>query len=270
MGSEPGSLAEAADELYGTDPASFVSRRTELVKQARAGGDKALAAQIAALRRPTVAAWYLNLLARAGTPELDSLLELGATMREAQSRFDMTAVTSLAAERQKRETAVLRRLDVLLAGQGISPSAAAQAEVARTLTAVVADAAAAEAVRSGCLARSLEYAGFGDVDLSGALGAELEALVDQRAAGRGAPTRTPPPVSRPEKETRDAAGDAARERRRAEARDRYERAVEERRDAEREVAEIALAHAAAQERLRTSELAESEARSALEAAEADH
>jgi hypothetical protein len=72
------SLSAAADELYGADPAGFVARRTELVKQARTAGDKALAGQIAALRRPTVAAWYMNLLARAGSTELDELIDLGA------------------------------------------------------------------------------------------------------------------------------------------------------------------------------------------------
>ena len=34
-----GSLSDAADELYGADPAGFVARRTELVKEARAAKD---------------------------------------------------------------------------------------------------------------------------------------------------------------------------------------------------------------------------------------
>ena len=278
------SLSDAADELYSTDPATFVERRTELVKQARTSGDKALAKQIEALRRPTVSAWYLNLLARSGTSELDDLLDLGARMRDAQSRFDMATVTSLAPERQKRETAVLRRLDLLLAPQGITPSAAVWSEVGRTLTAVVADASAADAVRSGCLARGLGYAGFGEVDLSGALGAELEALVDRRAADRAGAGEADATEAAPEAKTTVAAtsgsdaeslagedgADLARQKLLEDARARYAQAVEERRDAEREVAELGVAYAAAQERLRSAELAEAAAESALEAAGEDH
>jgi hypothetical protein len=183
------SLSDAADELYGSDPVGFVTRRVELATQARAAGDKLLATQIGALRRPTVAAWYVNLLARSGSSELDDLIRLGATMRQAQAELDMGAVASLAPTRRQLETTVVRRLDMLLATRGITASPAAWAEVGHTLTAVAADASAAAAVRSGCLTRSLVHAGFGEVDLSDAVGAELEAWVDRRAADRVKPGR---------------------------------------------------------------------------------
>lgn len=181
-----GSLSDVADELYGADPVGFVARRTELVKAARTAKDRDLATQIGALRRPTVAAWYVNLLARSSSTELDALLELGARMRAAQAELDMATVASLLPERRDRERAALKRLEQVLDSQGVTPSPAALAEVGGTLTAAVADPAAAAAVRSGCLARSLVYAGFGEVDLSDAVGAELEAWVDRRAAERGA------------------------------------------------------------------------------------
>ena len=263
------SLSAVADELYGSDPATFVARRTELAKQARTAGDKPLAAQIGALRRPTVAAWYLNLLARSGSAELDELVDLGATMRQAQAELDMARVASLAPRRRELEHAVLRRLDMVLATQGITPSPAAWTEVGHTLTAVAADASAAAAVRSGCLARSLVYAGFGEVDLSDAVGAELEAWVDRRAAERveaetHSPTVEPepaieePPAVRTKPEPRS---DAAR----VHAQERLAASEDERQDAQREVHETGLAYAAAQERLRTAEVAEAAARSALAA-----
>lgn len=264
------SLSAAADELYGADPAMFVARRTDLVKQARSEGDKALASQIGALRRPTVAAWYLNLLARSGADELDALIDLGATMREAQAALDMARVTSLAPKGRELETAVLRRLDMLLAAEGITASPAAWAEVGHTLTAVAADAAAAAAVRSGCLARSLVYAGFGEVDLSDAVGAELEAWVDQRAADRIDVSKqpqaaVPEPVSPQASAVRPrATPTAAREI--VQAQERLSRAADERQHVQREVDEIGLAYAAAQERLGTAEAVEKEAQSALDAA----
>jgi hypothetical protein len=269
------SLSAAADELYGADPAVFVARRTELAKQARTAGDKALAGQIAALRRPTVAAWYMNLLARAGSAELDELIDLGATMRQAQGELDMARVTSLAPRRRELEHAVLRRLDMLLATQGFTASPAAWAEVGHTLTAVAADASAAAVVRSGCLARSLVYAGFGEVDLSDAVGAELEAWVDRRAADRDRGEQ-PAPASEREKAAPEAP--AARvvpeptpapkpDLELVAARQRLAEAIDEREGAQREVDEIALAYAAAQERLRTAQSAVAEARTALDARE---
>lgn len=265
------SLSAAADELYGADPAMFVARRTELVKQARAGGDKALATQIGALRRPTVAAWYMNLLARSGATELDDLIDLGATMREAQAELDMARVASLAPTRRALETTVLRRLDMLLATQGITASPAAWAEVGHTLTAVAADASAAAAVRSGCLARSLVYAGFGEVDLSDAVGAELEGWVDRRAADR-LESGTQPPTAEPESASAEApappeAPTAASDEQLLHARELLTVAADERQDAQREVDQIALALAAAQERLSTAEAAETTAQAALASAE---
>ena len=267
------SLSAAADELYGADLAGFVARRTELVKQARTAGDKALAGQIAALRRPTVAAWYMNLLARAGSTELDELIDLGATMRQAQGELDMARVTSLAPRRRELEHAVQRRLDMLLATQGITASPAAWGEVGHTLTAVAADASAAAAVRSGCLARSLVYAGFGEVDLSDAVGAELEAWVDRRAADRDE-AEQPEPAVEPETIAPEApAVRVVAEPRPAPkpdpeliaARQRLAEAADEREGAQCEVDEIGLAYAAAQERLRAAQSAVAEAQTALDA-----
>jgi hypothetical protein len=51
------------------------------------------------------------------------------------------------------------------------------------------------------------------------------------------------------------------------ARDRFDAAATQRQEAQREVDEIGLAYAAAQERLRTAESGEAEARAALQAAE---
>lgn len=271
------SLSAAADELYGADPAGFVARRTELVKQARTAGDKALAGQIAALRRPTVAAWYMNLLARAGSTELDELIDLGATMRQAQGELDMARVTSLAPRRRELEHAVQRRLDMLLATQGITASPAAWAEVGHTLTAVAADASAAAAVRSGCLARSLVYAGFGEVDLSDAVGAELEAWVDRRAADRDEGEQPEPavepetiapeaPAVRVVAEPRPAPKPAPKpDPELIAARQRLAEAADEREGAQCEVDEIGLAYAAAQERLRAAQSAVAEAQTALDA-----
>ncbi len=188
-------LEQAAEELYGIDPATFVARRTELVKQARAAKDRPLATAIGALRRPTVSAWYLNLAARAPLPELGELLQLGAEMREAQARLDMAAVAGMTGRRRELEQAVLTGLTRLLETRGVTASAASLAEVQSTLTAAVADPRAEQVVTSGCLARPLVYAGFGEVDLTGALGAELDLRTRQVAEDRAPAAAATPAAS---------------------------------------------------------------------------
>ena len=57
-------LDEIAEELYGVPPEEFVAARTAARDRARAAGDKELAAAVAALPKPTTAAWVANLLVR--------------------------------------------------------------------------------------------------------------------------------------------------------------------------------------------------------------
>ena len=69
---------EIAGELYGVDPDAFVAARTAAVAGAKAAGDKALAREVATLRKPTRSAWLLNLLTRTQPERLAVLPELGA------------------------------------------------------------------------------------------------------------------------------------------------------------------------------------------------
>ena len=56
---------------------SFTARRDALARQARADGDKDLAATVHALRRPTAAAWVVNCLARQAPDAVEALVALG-------------------------------------------------------------------------------------------------------------------------------------------------------------------------------------------------
>jgi hypothetical protein len=56
-------LTEIADELYAQPPNAFTAARDEAVARARAAGDRATATQLAALKRPTVGAWLVNVVA---------------------------------------------------------------------------------------------------------------------------------------------------------------------------------------------------------------
>src|SRR5436305_7567582 len=77
-------LAEIAQRLYGLRPEEFTGARDDEVKRARADGDRAGAKAIAALRRPSLAAWLVNALVRERGDQVEQLLELGAALGAAQ------------------------------------------------------------------------------------------------------------------------------------------------------------------------------------------
>ena len=53
------------------------------------------------LRRPTVSAWLVNLLAREDGGQMDELLELGQSLREAQRALDGDRLRELSAQRRR-------------------------------------------------------------------------------------------------------------------------------------------------------------------------
>ena len=151
--------AAAVDELYGADPQSFTERRAELSAAARDAGDRAAAKAIAALRRPTRAAWVVNLLARTDPSGPAKLAELGAALRAAQEAGHGPRLRELSAARGALVDA--------LSGQALSlagvaePPPALRLEVSQTLTAALADPGVAADFAAGTLTRSVQWSGFG-------------------------------------------------------------------------------------------------------------
>ena len=73
------------DELFEADPRGFVAARDRLVKLLRAEGKRDDAAAVRALRRPSVAAWALNQVARHDGAVVETLL---TTIDEARVAHD--------------------------------------------------------------------------------------------------------------------------------------------------------------------------------------
>jgi hypothetical protein len=80
-------LESAIDQVYAASPDEFMAVRTALVAEARRDGERELAKQIGALRKPTRSAWLINLLARTAPDEVGALLDLGDALREAQANL---------------------------------------------------------------------------------------------------------------------------------------------------------------------------------------
>ena len=195
--------------LYALAPEDFTAARDEASKAARAAraaGDPVAATALKTLRRPSVAAWLVNRLTVEQPVLLDQLLGLGPALAEAQAGGDAAALRTLGAQRRALVGAVADA-----AAQGRTVSAAVRTEVVATLEAALADPGSAEAVRSGRLVRALSYAGFGPVDLAGAVaqapepsparaGKAARAAVDASTAAAAAA------VAVAERETHEAAG----------------------------------------------------------------
>lgn len=152
---------QVTGELYGLEPSQFVRTRDERVRQARAAGDRVLAATIAKLRKPSVAAWLVNLLVRSDREEVEQLLALGEALREAQSSLAGPELRELGRQRHQVVAALARRARRLAADAGHRVSAGTDEEVQATLTAALADPGVAEQVRSGRLTSALTYEGLG-------------------------------------------------------------------------------------------------------------
>jgi hypothetical protein len=199
-------LDEIARELYAVDPARFVAARTEAVQRARATGDRALVTAVGRLRRPTLSAWAMNLLARAVPAELTELATLGEELRAAQWQLQAAQLRQVNQRRRELIGTLSRRARQLAADAGHALGGAAVAEVEQTLAAAVADPESAQAVCSGRLTRPLQHIGLGTEPLLPA----AEPAHPPAAPASPVPS-SPPSPSRAE-------DDLARQRRRREER----------------------------------------------------
>lgn len=158
-------LRAAVEQLYAAVPARFTPLRAELVAQAKAAGDKVLAASVGKLRKPTVAAWAVNHFVREHGSELDELRAFAELLREAQRTLDADQLRILGRERARRVDEVGERIAAAAAEAGQSMGPAVVQEVRDTLIALIADEEAEASVLTGALVRSLSYSGFGSVDI---------------------------------------------------------------------------------------------------------
>ncbi|MFE3230114.1 hypothetical protein [Nocardia sp. NPDC059228] len=159
-------LDQVVAELYGLPPAEFVAARTEHVRQARDAGDKALAAAIGKLRRPTVAAWALNLLSREASDDVRALLEVGDALRDAQRRLSAEQLRALTTQRQKVVNAVTRKAAELAAGRGQRLTEPVLRDIGASLQAALADQSVADGLCAGTLTAAATYEGFGPAALT--------------------------------------------------------------------------------------------------------
>lgn len=161
----PGPSREVLRQLYRTPPDRFVAARDQAVTEARRAGDAPAAREIARLRRPTVAAWLVNLLALERPELVADLGQLAESLRSAQRELRGAQLRALSTQRRAVVGALLaevRSLATAVPGAP-PPGKLPLGAVESTLNAALSDAEVAEQVRSGRLLRAASYAGFGEV-----------------------------------------------------------------------------------------------------------
>jgi hypothetical protein len=270
-------LEHELEQLYGLRPDAFTEARNELAKRLKQDGDNDAAAEVKALKKPTVPAWILNQLARREPKLLQRLFESGDDLRRAQeqalaggSADELRAATS--AEREAvRE--LMQRARELAKEEGRAPTPAVFDRVRASLAAAAGDEGLRSELERGTVSREFEQVGFSGVSpASGPRPAPKRAKqpparkrdvrdeLAERRKQRDEQRERVQALRDELRERKSRASDAAREAQRAgreagRARDAAEAAERAREAAERDEAELA----AEVERL-TAELADAERR----------
>jgi hypothetical protein len=202
-----------ADDLYGLPLDRFVPERGALARSLRADGRRQEAAEVAALRKPSVAAWAVNQLLRTQGRAVAELFDAGDRLREAQADLlagsgDGRALRSAGQRERAAVDALVTFARGLLTSEGQDLSPGTLEKVADTLHAAALDHDARRVLRDGRLERELRHVGLGIGDLP-------EAAPARPATKRKAPARRAK-QARPAVDDRADAERLARER--AEAR----------------------------------------------------
>ena len=198
---------ESPEDLYGLPLPEFIPERTALVKALRKDKRRDDAAAIAAMRKPSVAAWAVNQLIRTQGATIRKLFKAGDELAEAQSGAagGTSAADAMRAATGRQREAIGELVEAargLLSSDGHPLAPATLERVTETLRAASIDRASREQLEGGCLERELEFAGLGIGELSAT-----------------APERSPKRATKPKaaKERADSEHDKAEREREAEA-----------------------------------------------------
>jgi hypothetical protein len=158
-------LEQAVDRLYALPVAEFTSERNKLAARLRKEGDKQAADEVKSLKKPPLAAWAVNQLARKERMKIRALTEAGEQVRKAQSKLLGGGSPQLLQDADQRFSKVSADLrdaaGALLAQAGHPASESLLDRVRQTLRAAVLNDADLERLKHGRLVEELDPAGFG-------------------------------------------------------------------------------------------------------------
>lgn len=186
-------MPDPVDELYGAPLDEFVSRRDALARSLRKEGKREEADEVKALRKPSVAAWAVNVLAREEREAVDELLAAGERLRAAHAELldggDPGAVQEAASAERAAVEGLVAAARGVLADAGRPATDATLDRVRDTLHAAASDDTVRELVRAGRVVEDAEATGFALAGLSPGKGAKRPAAARPRKADRAAARR---------------------------------------------------------------------------------
>ena len=217
-------------DLYGLPLDRFTPERNALARELRQRGERDRAAEVAKLRKPSVAAWAVNQLVRTQQRDVEALFAAGDALQAAQAdvvagRGDARSLWSAAETERAALAGLTKKAGGLLSPEGHELAPAKLEQVSDTLHAAAIDADAREQLRDGCLVRELQHVGLGALGAAGggdapappARTARAKPPADDRAADRKAAERSAArqveAAARREHELAARAVEAAQERR---------------------------------------------------------
>jgi hypothetical protein len=185
----PEELLVVAEELYAGSADAFTAARNEAAKCV---DDRSVAAEIRKLKKPSVAAWAVNLLVRAEAEQIDAVLELADSLRAAAESLDGDELRALTRQRRQLTAALATAARSHAREAGVRLTGPVVDQVEAMLTAAMIDPVAARVVRTGRVVTGFTATGVSDLDVAAVVA--LPGALDVRATARPpAEEGTPPP-----------------------------------------------------------------------------
>src|SRR5262249_20656934 len=157
----------------------------ELATRLRKAGQGEAAERVRALRKPSVAVWAVNQLARRHPDEIEELVASGKLLRDAQAKALRGTAADAVREATAAERASLRKVtrlaEELLSDEGRPATPAMLERIASTLRAAAVEPDAAQLLTAGRLPDEVESSGF----------AALAAMAPPASSSRRRGTRKP-------------------------------------------------------------------------------
>jgi hypothetical protein len=184
-------LDDDIDRLYDGEREAFVPKRDELAKRLRKDGDREAAERVKGLRKPTVAAWAVDRLARDEAKDVQRLVDSVDTLRDAQEAAlggDATRLRDASAEHRDVLDKLVGAAERALGEEG-TPTVD---KVRETLQAASVDEAAREDLLRGRLTKEMTggtfdpFSSMGDVELPERAPRKAKKAAAAKPAGRAA------------------------------------------------------------------------------------
>ena len=223
-------------DLYALPLDEFTAARDKLARDLKDAGATEDAARVKALRKPSVAAWTVNQLARRHPEDMEKLLALRDEMEDAGG----AQLRAVGDKRRHLLAALVKKAEKVLQDGGHGASAGTLEKVTQTLQAGATDEEV-ELLRTGRLTRELSPSGFAGFAFSAAAPATAQAPSKGTERARAKADELAVTAEEKEAEARELEKTAAVARKHAEAAERQAEVARRNADRARERAEAAAA-----------------------------